>query len=370
MTSPVSGRSSTPALPETTGDGDAVGDGAGASGSNADGTAFPGEVPARLSGDALPSHSGHGGWSAADVAEPQSEPGGESEASQAGADDADPAIPQLEFFFDAPVPEAQLFSAAHTDYHGTSAERLAPNPSTQTPASLGPTRSIDVGLIGPTEDNRIRLANRPRSRRLPRRTPSQLEGGSHVDVRYLLRLDTRAAMRRGSIMHAWLEQIAWLDDGVPGDSELHRIARRIDPGLDSQDIAPILSEFRRSISHPAVRTALSRAAYAPSAIASREVRFLHREGETIVEGSIDRLILVRGSHDIESAEVIDFKTDLQTSSSAVLADRVSYYRPQLAAYCRAVGAMHRLRPGTVSGKLIFLESGKVVPVERLGATGP
>jgi ATP-dependent helicase/nuclease subunit A len=291
-------------------------------------------------------------------------------ASPAGSRAPSAPPPQLELSFDQPpTPQRSDEEAAGSSAGEAKGTREDPGRPAEgskeepTPSSSPPS---DAGR-SETPRGAIRFANRPRTRRLSRRTPSQLEGGARVDVRYLLRLDTRAAMRRGSVMHAWLERIAWLDDGIPADPELHQVATRIDPALSSSELANLVHEFRRALEQPAIRQTLTRSSYPAPAAAMREVRFLHREADTLLEGSIDRLILVRDQGRVVGAEVIDFKTDLQTGSADVLADRIRYYRPQLAAYCRAVGGMYRLDPSAVKGKLIFLESGHVADVSERDA---
>ena len=44
----------------------------------------------------------------------------------------------------------------------------------------------------------------------------------------ILRLDNAAALARGTMIHAWFEQIAWLDDGLPSPETLRRIAAGFD----------------------------------------------------------------------------------------------------------------------------------------------
>ncbi len=53
---------------------------------------------------------------------------------------------------------------------------------------------------------------------------------------------------RGSLIHAWLEQIDWLDDGVPEDRELLKTAGQFArPGLD---IPSSLDWFKQTLEAP------------------------------------------------------------------------------------------------------------------------
>ena len=57
--------------------------------------------------------------------------------------------------------------------------------------------------------------DRGRRRGLQRTAPSTSEGGSHVRLRQVMRVDSKPALLRGSVMHAWCEAIEWLEDGPP-----------------------------------------------------------------------------------------------------------------------------------------------------------
>ena len=48
-----------------------------------------------------------------------------------------------------------------------------------------------------------------------------MEGGSGVDLAFHMKLDAGPALQRGSVVHAWCEQIEWIEDGVPDDDALH-----------------------------------------------------------------------------------------------------------------------------------------------------
>ena len=72
----------------------------------------------------------------------------------------------------------------------------------------------------------IRLAESPpqATRGLDRRSPSQLEGGPRVNLARQLRLDGSPQLDRGTLLHAWFQQIEWLDDGRPAEDVLRHIA--------------------------------------------------------------------------------------------------------------------------------------------------
>jgi len=198
-----------------------------------------------------------------------------------------------------------------------------------------------------------------RGRNLPRRSPSDMEGGDLVDLAALFRADlTGEARLRGTVVHAWCEGVEWMEDGLPGDEALRATAARVAPGLSAKRMDAWIREFREWMDAPAIRGALSRAAYPPGARVERELPFLHRQAEGLLQGYVDRLVLVQEGGRVVEAEVLDFKTDVMApSDSGALAARVEHYRPQIEAYREAVAGRYRLDLRQVAGTLLFLRTG-------------
>lgn len=199
---------------------------------------------------------------------------------------------------------------------------------------------------------------------LPRLNPSALEGGEHTDLALVLTLGAAASRERGSIVHLWFEQVGWIEDGVPSAADLTGLARRVTPDLDAQDpagLTALASRFDGWIDVPAIRTLLSRASYPPDARVETEVPFIHRDGDALVEGVIDRLVTIRENGIVTAAEIVDYKTDaIPAGDAELLARRREHYAPQLEAYRRAVAALFSLTPDRVSALLVFVEAAAVV----------
>ncbi|MHB1034565.1 MAG: UvrD-helicase domain-containing protein [Pirellulales bacterium] len=233
----------------------------------------------------------------------------------------------------------------------------------------------------PPEPLVVRLAPAtPRAARgLERKSPSQLEGGSQVRLAHRLRLDTREALDRGTLMHAWFEQIGWLEDGEPDEAVLREVAG--DLALGGFDISELISQFRQMLGRPAVRAVLSRSGYEQAARSSagvfaaiagltqprweveRERSFAVRDADAILSGQIDRLVVLYDGPSPVAAEVIDFKTDaVPKDDPKAIEARVEVYRPQLEAYRRAVGTLLGLDASRVSARLVFVEPGVVSAV--------
>src|SRR5208337_4084942 len=86
---------------------------------------------------------------------------------------------------------------------------------TMATAKSPPAQAAKDGAPGP-----IALPQRPAqpTRGLDHRSPSRLEGGGRVNLARQLRLERAQALDRGTLLHAWFEQIGWLDDGEPDEA--------------------------------------------------------------------------------------------------------------------------------------------------------
>ncbi len=264
-------------------------------------------------------------------------------------------------------PEKTAFEHGNPDWYAeASAAGIVRKPAASAAAAAEP---LTIELAAPPDEPR---------RGLERVSPSGLEGGHHVQLATTMNVEAGGALERGSLMHAWFEQIEWLDDGPPDDALLDHLARR--STLDAAALERLKHDFRAALARPAVAAALSRAFYkqpgdgtcaacAGPGLASshwrveRERTFALREDGAILNGSIDRLTLLYDGPRLVGADVLDFKTDhLPAGDPAALAARADHYRPQLDAYRRAVARQFRLDPTKVSARLAFVGLGVVVRV--------
>jgi ATP-dependent exoDNAse (exonuclease V) beta subunit len=200
-----------------------------------------------------------------------------------------------------------------------------------------------------------------RSRNLERRTPSGEEGSGRIQLSAVLGLEGGTQARlRGTLVHEWLEALVWLDEGLPPQPELLRIARRVVPELQDDEVLATLRWLEGRLALPAVAAVLSRDRWPDDATVERELPFLLRWGDTLVEGVIDRLVLVRENSRVVQADVLDYKRDrVDRQTPGALDRRVEFYAPQIEAYREAVATLYRLDPEEVSGRLVFLDAGIV-----------
>ena len=214
-------------------------------------------------------------------------------------------------------------------------------------------------------------------RGLDHRSPSGLEGGRRVALARQLRLDRGDALERGSLMHAWFQQIAWLEDGEPDDARLRQVAQ--EQGLAHLDLPQLLAEFRAALRRPAICGALQRATYerpaskgaacqvhAPAGIANprwelwRERAFAVRQEDGILSGKFDRVVVLYDGHRVVGAEVLDYKTDAVGADDPRAIDaRAELYGPQMEAYRWAAARLLGLELGRVSARLLFVGPGVI-----------
>jgi len=210
-----------------------------------------------------------------------------------------------------------------------------------------------------------------------RRTPSGLEGPSLTDVADIFETESPGNREHGTLIHAWLEAIEWADE-VPDDESLERIGRREQIHVD--DLAVRADRFRSQLQQPELARLLSRDAYCDgngspfeksveARLAEGDLQItVHREypfaidqnGE-ILNGTIDRLVLLKCGEQIVAADTIDFKTD-HVEDQAEIDAKVTFYRGQLQAYRDAVGEIFGLDQAQIATRLAFLGPGRVVDV--------
>ncbi|MHC4941770.1 MAG: UvrD-helicase domain-containing protein [Planctomycetota bacterium] len=258
--------------------------------------------------------------------------------------------------------ESILFDTGQADWHDHIEEEEAP-------AKEEPWTPASVKLAKPGK--RV-------LRGLERVSPSSMEAQvAGVELKERLRIDAAGALDRGTLMHAWFELIDWLEDGEPDDESLARKAREF--AFPSLDIEPAKAEFRGFLKKPAIRALLSRSTFEKPAKNAEacmvhadsdkqgfswqvwhERPFALHEGDTILSGKIDRLVVLHEKGRPKAADVLDFKTDaIPAGDAKALALKRETYRPQIEAYRKAAAGLLGLKPSAVSARLVFLEAGVI-----------
>jgi ATP-dependent exoDNAse (exonuclease V) beta subunit len=137
------------------------------------------------------------------------------------------------------------------------------------------------------------------------------------------------------------------------------IAREL---VGSDTPAGLIADFRDRIRAPRVRESLERTRYAAWRVDAlevlREQSFAVREGDAVITGTFDRVVIgSRGGIPV-AAHVIDYKTDRVTTAEEV-ALRAHYYAPQITAYIGAAARFARLPVDAVGASILFVTPGIV-----------
>lgn len=207
----------------------------------------------------------------------------------------------------------------------------------------------------------VAKGERPPAHRLARQSPSSLEGGERVELASLLSPAPSAGRERGTLLHAFFETVEWLDDGEPGDETLRAAAAGLE--ASEAEVEAAIAEFRRVLAGP-IGALLRRSEYAGRAerlLVWREHPFAVRddEGERILSGQFDRVVLGLAGGKVVWGEVLDFKTDAVRTKGEI-EERAGHYAPQARAYGRALGRMFGLEEGAVRARLMFTGVGEWV----------
>ena len=185
-----------------------------------------------------------------------------------------------------------------------------------------------------------------------------------VKLNSVLQMPHTVSVQRGVLIHGFFEQVCWLDDTPPTDEELQLVASRIHPEacLAHSYIAEQIADFYRMLGVSEIKQALTRPKLSAGETVEvfRELPFAVREGEAILTGSIDRLVVTFCEGKPRAAQVIDYKTDWLANDAPAISSRVDHYRPQLQAYRKVAAKMNALPLEAVDATLLFVTAGKRV----------
>jgi ATP-dependent exoDNAse (exonuclease V) beta subunit len=200
-------------------------------------------------------------------------------------------------------------------------------------------------------------------------SPSQLEGGPTLRIAEVFRPARSGGQEFGTLMHAWLSRIEWLEQGLPKDELLERIA--VEEVGWGRDTSAERRQFYQYLERPEIKDILTQKSFKQDLLVKcdelmveNERRFALRQSGQLVNGSIDRIVLYLKAGQVIAADVLDYKTDaLPPGDAAKLAEKVEFYRPQLAAYVSSVQQMYGLAAAQCRSRLVFLGTGDIVTLE-------
>ena len=219
----------------------------------------------------------------------------------------------------------------------------------------------------------------PVSRRgLPTVRASQHEGDGKVRLGTIFeRQDNAESLERGSMVHACLECIQWLDQGQPTRAELRQQLSRRFPASTLQD--RVIDEFLATIQQPHLSQLLNQQEYLRREVARivppadivldsyrvqprNEHRFAVKGDQELLVGTIDRLVLIYEANQVVAADIIDYKTEQVDEQS--IESITAHYRPQMEAYRQAAARFTGLEMDRVHCRLVFLNGDRIVDLDH------
>jgi ATP-dependent exoDNAse (exonuclease V) beta subunit len=177
---------------------------------------------------------------------------------------------------------------------------------------------------------------------------------------------------QGSIIHAFFEHVAWLDEFRLDSHELRRVALSTLPPetLQHVSIDQSIDEFSKLLQLASVRKALSKSRYLQPVFGQIPDRVeIDRERTVslvverqLVSGTIDRLVVLFKNNRPYAAEIFDFKTDQVDSNLPLLwlNERVRHHGPQLEIYAQVVAELFDLPREQVQTYLLMLAADRCI----------
>ena len=205
--------------------------------------------------------------------------------------------------------------------------------------------------------------------------PSMLEGGDEIELNQIFGMqDQQVALERGQLMHGCFELVRWVEDGLPETDRLRQHLENICPS--SVLIGKVISEFFSAIKKSPLSKLFSFREFAelhPIQFDGTDNRMdvfnEHRfainvpagDDVELMEGVVDRLILIYKDGALVAADIIDFKTD--AIAKGELPAKVEFYRPQMEAYRHAIAIQYGIEQEQIATRLVFVGTGDVVNLE-------
>ncbi len=203
-------------------------------------------------------------------------------------------------------------------------------------------------------------AGRSPARSWPVVTPSGRPVDGQVDLRQILTFTSSRGMIRGTVFHAWFEQLGRFTrpDDLPPVDRLIDLAGQFEPADDDGKRQDDVNTFVTLLSRPEVHQLL---AADPADGLWIEKPFAVRDGDHLLQGRFDRVVIEQHEGGTTGARLIDFKTDA-AHNDFDLARLTDKYKPQIMAYRRALSLILAVPESRITAALLFVPGGKIVMI--------
>jgi ATP-dependent helicase/nuclease subunit A len=177
----------------------------------------------------------------------------------------------------------------------------------------------------------------------------------------------------GTLVHRWFEEIIWLDDFVWDRKKMRGLAlQSLTPQqMPLVNVDELLDQMEKHLQLVSVRQGLTRERYKdwttkdgePLKLqVTNERRLLELIDDSLLRGTIDRLVIGYEGSQIVRAEILDYKTDAlipKLSTDAWVKDRVDHHSEQLRLYRRVLAQQFKIDDQKISLTLILLSGDRL-----------
>ena len=292
-------------------------------------------------------------------------------------------VPEIE-----PDAEMEIFRMGNPDWEtsqpdDSNLEQDQPAQKIQVPAAICFKQKSDTEI---TRSNRIRTPSDPLARDYVASASTakfaNLASPNDRNIRAadFLNLRNLESAARGTLFHLWVQQIGWLDGGLPKRESLIDAARNVT--LGNLDLETELGNFETMLQAPNTRANLQAAAYSDpqrtpfsgkswdQLEVKTEFEFVFPDERELVSGTIDRLILAKQRGAVVAADIIDFKTDVfDATDQEITATKIDSHRHQLVEYRNAIRGIFGLSDADISCRLFFVNYDLIGVVNNSSLSG-
>ena len=216
--------------------------------------------------------------------------------------------------------------------------------------------------------------------------PSSMSSRANVALDQLFTVSQTLGAALGTLVHACFEQVEWLDGTnkkLPKKDVLREaIVNALTPDeLRHVDIDKEIDGFQRMLQFDSVQGALSRSRY-DRTVAGLKIDEVCVENERrislimdnqLIDGTIDRLVVMKHQGQIVAAEILDYKTDRLDRTMNIeewTRERIEHHKTQLRAYAQVVSRMLKIPTERIECSLILLSADRCVRCDDFAPPAP
>lgn len=205
-----------------------------------------------------------------------------------------------------------------------------------------------TGGVTTTRAINFQPSSSKRRRALIRQAPSADIQKGAVHLQTLLESPSPTIKVKGEILHRLFASIEWLEDHPQG-IDRRELARVLGP--DGKFHGDTITEFLDIIGSTSIARLFSRRTFSDGCEVWRERSFALYQGDSVLTGAFDRVVVQRDRKEARGAHIYDFKTE--GVAEGMLHDHIELHRRQLEVYREALSTMLNLSASEIKTFLVF-----------------